>query len=283
MKAPEPGVYPGIPFDDYARWDAANHSTLRHFKKTAAHVYWEMTHQDESTTFQALGHLIHFAVLEPERFKAEGPVVAPNVDRRTTLGKATWAEFQEAHKGRAIVTEKDMETLLGIQSNIARHATAREALYGPGASELSLVWNDKQTGVLCKGRIDRVCEIGGWPMILDIKTTSKPASTHTFQISIDTYEYHVQAALYLRGVDTLIPPDEGVVRKYGWLVCETEAPYCVRMFEAEEAALDIGRETIDKYLAQMKVCKEKNSWPGWPEGMDNAGLPPWVYKRYDIE
>lgn len=283
MKAPEPGVYPGIPFDDYARWDAVNHSVLRHMKKTPAHAYWEKTNQDESTSFQALGHLIHFAVLEPERFAAEGPVVAPDVDRRTTLGKATWAEFQAANAGRAIVTEKDMRILLAIQSNIAQHATAREALYGPGASELSIVWVDPATGVLCKGRLDRVSEIGGWPFIVDIKTTSKPAATHSFQISVESYGYHEQAALYLRGINTLVPPDEGVVRKFAWLVCETEPPYCVRMFEAEEAALDLGAELIGKYLAQYADCDKRKAWPGWGEGMDVAGLPPWVYKRFDIE
>lgn len=283
MEAPPPGVYPGIPFDDYARWRALNHSVLRHFKKTPAHAYWEMTHQEDSTTFQALGHLVHFAVLEPERFAAEGPVVAPDVDRRTTLGKATWAEFQAANKGRTIVSEKDMVILRAIQANIARHATAREVLYGPGSSELSIVWNDKATGVLCKGRIDRVAEIGGWPCIVDIKTTSKPASTHTFQISVEAYGYHEQAALYLRGIDTLVPPDEGVTRKFLWLVCETEPPYCVRLFDCEEAALDLGNQTINKYLAQYADCDSRNVWPGWPEGIDLAGLPPWVYKRFDIE
>ena len=281
--APEPGVYPGISFDDYARWDAINHSVLRHFRKTPAHAYWEWTHQKESTTFQDLGHLIHFAVLEPERFAKEGPVVAPDVDRRTTLGKATWAEFVAANEGRAIVTEEDMRTLRGIQDSVMRHATAREALYGVGASELSLVWDDRETGVTCKGRLDRAAEIGGWPCIVDLKTTSKPATTHTFQNSVESYGYHEQAALYLRGAATLIPPDEGVTRKFIWLVAETEPPYCVRMFECDDAALDIGQKSIDDYLARFAACRESGAWGGWPDGVDLAGLPPWAYKRYDVE
>lgn len=285
MKAPEPGVYPAIPFDDYARWDAVNHSTLRHFKKTPAHAYYEKTHQDESTSFQALGHLIHFAVLEPERFKTEGPVVAPDVDRRTTLGKATWKAFQEENEGKAIVTERDMAVLQGIQANVARHPTAREVLYGAGASELSLVWDEKVAGITVrsKGRLDRFSEIGGWPCIVDVKTTSKPATTHSFQISVESYGYHEQAALYLRGVNKLVPPDEGVTRKFLWLVCETEPPFCVRLFECDEAALDIGNQTVEKYLSQYARCQETGVWPAWGDGVDLAGLPPWAYKRFDIE
>lgn len=283
MKAPEPGVYPGVSFDDYARWDAANHSILRHFKKTAAHVLWEMTHQNESTTFQEMGHLIHFAVLEPERFKLEGPVVAPDVDRRTTLGKATWAQFLAENEGRAVVKEGDMEVLRGIQANVMLHPTAREALYGAGASELSIVWDDADTGVRCKGRLDRFSEIGGWPFIVDVKTMSKPPTTENFQISVNTYGYHEQAAFYLRGINTLSPAEPGTARKFAWLVCETAPPYTVRMFECDEAALDIGAVQVDRYLAQLASCRKSGSWPSWGNGMDLAGLPPWAYKRFDLE
>jgi hypothetical protein len=32
---PKPGVYPGISFEEYASWDALNHSTLKHAASTA--------------------------------------------------------------------------------------------------------------------------------------------------------------------------------------------------------------------------------------------------------
>ncbi len=284
MKAPDPGVYPGVSFDTYATWEAANHSILRHFAKTPAHAYWEMTHQEESTPFQALGHLIHMAVLEPHVFKGPtGPVIAPKVDRRTNVGKATWAAFEEENKGRQIVTTEDMRILNGIMHSIANHATAREALYGYGASELSAVWLDPGTGVLCKGRWDRLCEIGSFPTILDVKTIGRPAATHTFEKAVYDYGYHEQAALYLLGAEVLVPPDPGVLRKFVWLVCETDPPYCVRMFEADEVALEIGRDEIAKYLRAYKECKESKVWPAWPEGVDLAGVPAWVYKRFNLE
>ncbi len=286
MKAPEPGIFPGVSFDDYARWDAANHSILRHFSKTPAHVFNEITNQAESTKFQDLGHLIHFAVLEPERFNGpKGPVVAPDVDRRTKVGKAEWEDFKAAHGDQQIITADQMAKLQGIQRNVLQHPTAREALYGYGASELSMVW-DEQVGeyvVRSKGRLDRICEIGAAPTILDVKSCGRPASTDYCQRAVKEYGYHQQAAFYLRGVNKLVPPDPGVVRKFVWLFCETEEPYCVRLFEAEDAALELGERDLDKYLTAYAECKKSGSWPAWPDGIDTLGLPAWAYKQFDLE
>jgi hypothetical protein len=278
-----PGVYPGVSFDTYAIWPAANHSVLRHFDKTPAHAYYKWTHQQESTEFQGLGHLIHEAVLEPALFRSRGPVVAPKVDRRTTVGKETWAAFEKQHAGRTIITANQMEALRGIQQSISGHASAREALYGFGTNELSIIWIDPETGVLCKGRIDRFCEIGTQPVILDLKSISRAASTHQAERSVNEYGYHQQAAFYLRGLDTLVPPEPGVTRQFVWLFCETEPPYCVRLFQAEDAALDLGRREMDSYLAAYAHCAEVKEWPGWPEGVDLLGLPASVYKRFDLE
>jgi len=279
----KPGVYPRIPFDDYARWDAVNHSKLKHFRRTPAHARYAMLNQDESTKYQDLGHMIHQALLEPEVFAQAGTLVAPKIDRRTTAGKREWAEFEEAAAGKMVVSESDMDALLGISKSVSMHATARQSLYGVGVNELSIVWEDPETGILCKGRIDRLCEIEGYPFVIDLKTTSKPASTHAWQQSVESYGYHEQAAHYLRGLSVLRPLEGEALRRYAWLVVETVPPYCVRVFEAEEACLSVGNDEISKYLKAYSECDRTGVWPAWPEGMDLAGLPAWVYKRFNIE
>lgn len=278
-----PGIYPDVDFDTYARWPAANHSLLKHFRKTPAHARWQETHQEESTGPQALGHLIHMALLEPDRWAAEGPVVAPDVDRRTKIGKATWEAFVRKAGPRPVVTQGDMEILRGIQSSAARHATAKEALYGGGLNELSIIWQDPETGVLCKGRIDRLTQLGPRPFVIDLKTTHKAASTFAWQGQVESYALHEQAAHYLRGLSVLMPLPGQLRRGYAWLVAETEPPYLVRMFEAEDAALEIGNDLVVGYLKSYAECLRTGLWPGWPEGMEIAGLPPWVYKRFQIE
>lgn len=278
----KPGVYPDVDFDDYAVWPALNYSKLKHFRKTPRHARWYFTHDEESRKYQDFGHVLHMALLEPQRFKEAGAVVAPKLDRRTREGKATWSHFEKMAAGRQIVTQEDMDKILGIKESVLQHATASEALYGEGVNELSIVWEDPETGILCKARIDRLCTIGSWPFVVDLKTTHKVASTHSWQMAVESYGYHEQAAHYLRGLSVLAPLDSGQ-RKFAWLVVETEPPFCVRVFEAEDAALGIGNDQIVRYLQTYAECEERNLWPGWPEGMDIAGLPAWVYKRFDLD
>ena len=279
----KPGIYPGVDFDTYARWRAANHSILKHFAATAAHAHWNELHQDDSTSSQNLGHMIHTALLEPERWKAEGALVAPKIDRRTKIGKAEWAMFEKRAAGRPLVTEEDAATIGGILHMSARHASVKEALYGAGLNELSIIWKDPATGVLCKARIDRLTQIGARPFIVDLKTTHKVASTHGWQQQVQTYSLHEQAAHYRAGLATLMPLAGELERGFAWVVCETEPPWLVRMFEAEDACLELGKEQVDGYLKRYAQCKATGVWPGWPEGMEIAGLPPWVYKRFNVE
>lgn len=282
MEAPKPGVYPGIDFAEYTRWDACNHSKLKNMRLTPAHARWLELHPAESTRQQDLGHIVHQALLEPERFE-ELFLVAPDVDRRTKVGKAEWAAFEERAQGRTIVSESDMDCIVGLRQNIAENETAREMLYGKGLSELSLVWEDPETGVLCKGRIDRLCEINGWPFVVDVKTSYDPASTDRWQMAVQKYQLHQQAAHYLRGLAVLRPLPDGYARKFAWLVCETQPPYLVRAFEAEDAALSVGNDEVTKHLRAYRECQQAGAWPAWPQGMDLAGLPAWAYKRYDLE
>lgn len=277
-----PGVYRGMSFEEYSRLPAANHSKLKHFSKTPCHARDAMLHDDESTKYQQLGQALHQALLEPDLFE-ENYLVAPKVDRRTKVGKAEWEAFEDRAKGRTIVSEEEMVCVAAVKANVVLHATAKECLYGVGLSELSIVWEDPATGVLCKARIDRLCTIGGWPVVLDLKSSHKPASLHSWQTSVMQYSLHTQAAHYLRGLAVLRPLEGDYQRKFAWLVVETERPYCVRMFEAEDAALSIGNDTIEKYLRMYAECQQTGIWPGWGDGLDLAGLPAWAYKQFDLE
>lgn len=275
----EPGVYPGVDFNTYAAWNAVNHSTLVHFAKTPAHALYAKLHQEEKVA-TTLGHLVHSVVLEPERLKSEY-LVAPKVDRRTKVGKADWAAFERKAEGRIIVTKEDMETAKALLFNCQNHATLKEMLGGKGVNELSLVWRDPEFDVLCKGRIDRLTVFKGQPYILDLKTHGMPATRRSFEKAVQEYGYHSQAAWYLRGASILASiPEDGPERRFAWGVLETKEPNLVRVFDAEDASLEIGADEVMKYLAQYTHCAQTGVWPGWDEGIDMAGLPPWAMKGF---
>jgi len=275
----KPGVYHDVSFDQYASWPAANHSILKHFNKTPAHAYHEMV-TDEETEAKTLGYLVHMAALEPDKYKAE-VAVAPKLDKRTKIGKAEWAKFEKANEGKFLARKKDDDIASAILRSVDQHPFARELLRAKGAQELSLLWKDPATGVLCKGRIDRLTTVSDQPVVVDVKTIGKPASTHNFQQAVMAYDYHGQAAHYLYGLNTLMP--DTPIPRFAWVACETDPPNLVRVFEAEDEALGIGAESMAKALQQFKECQKSGFWPGWGDGMDVAGLPAWAYKRFAVD
>jgi exodeoxyribonuclease VIII len=265
-------------FEEYTRIDAINFSVLSLFKDTAAHARVGLLKEDIPTPAQALGHAVHAAVLEPERF-AQNFVVAPKVDRRTTAGKAAWAKFEAENRGKELLTYDQMAVCAGLLRSISQHASAREVLYGPGASELVFVWLDEEHEVLCKSRLDRAGVLGGWSCFLDVKTMSDVASLRNMERAIGNYDYAEQAAMYLEGGRVLRPLAEGD-RRFLWLACETFEPYLVRLFEIESGALEYGYQKFREHLRQYALCKERDEWPGYDGGVETAGIPAWMGKAF---
>lgn len=278
----DPGIYPNVDFNDYCEWRGINFSVLRHFGKTPAHAYYEATH-DKGTAAKDFGHLVHTAILEPDSLTKDY-IVAPKVDKRTKPGKAAWAQFESKAAGRIVVTQEDYNRLRAISENCRSHATIRELLSGKGHNELSIVWDDEEFGIRCKARIDRLCEFRGQGYIVDIKTHGHPASTHSWQKSVADYDYHEQMAFYRRGIEALRPLADGAPeRRSAWLVAESKEPNLVRLFDCDDDALQVGADESARHMARYAECAESGVWPGWDQGMEIAGLPAWVMKRYNID
>jgi hypothetical protein len=277
----KPGIYPGVSFDEYALIPAINFTILSKFRDTAAHARVVMLQDKESTPSQHLGQLVHLALLEPDRFEAT-VAVRPDLDRRTKEGKAAWAAFELKNSDKEIASKREIETCRGLIHSCAQHATARELLRGPGASELTIVWQDPEYGVLCKSRIDRLGTIGGASIVADVKTTSDTASLRNWQRSLANYSYPEQAAMYLAGLRELRPLPEGQGdRGFIWVVAEVEPPYAVRLFQIEYDALEYGHGMFREHLRQYTECVETGSWPAYSEGVEVAGLPAWLQKAFD--
>jgi hypothetical protein len=275
----EPGIYPGLSFDQYALIPAINFTKLSKFRDTPAHARHAMLQERESTPTQRMGQLAHLAILEPERFTTS-VVVRPDLDRRTKEGKLAWASFERLNEGKEIASAREFEICKAFQHGVAQHATAREILRGRGAKELTVIWKDEEYGCLCKARLDAVGELGGWPVILDVKTTGDVASLRNFQRSIANYGYAEQAAMYVEGLRVLRPLEQGD-RKFIWLVAETEAPYLIRLFEIEYDALEYGHKLFREHLHQYAECAASGNWPGYDQGVETAGLPAWLQKAFD--
>lgn len=275
-----PGLYPDLSFDEYARIAAINHSILRLFKDTPLHARTQMLLPREQTPSMRLGYLVHLAVLEPARF-AQTTAVAPKVDRRTTVGKKVWNDFLREHAMHEIVKYEEMEVCRGVLDSVRQNSLVMELLSGKGANELTLVWEDKEYGVPCKSRLDGVRALGNEPVIVDCKTSADPVSLRNFQKAIGNFGYHEQAAMYREGLQALRPRETPY--RFLWIAIETKPPYAVRVFECEYDALEAGYQQHREHLRQYAECLKHDIWPGYPPGIETAGLPAWMQKTFDAE
>ncbi|MEE8240114.1 MAG: PD-(D/E)XK nuclease-like domain-containing protein [Nitrospirales bacterium] len=269
----KPGIYRDISVEEYERADAARSTTLRLFDRSAAHARQSILEPRAPTTALDLGTGLHSAVLEPDRFEQEY-VAVPKVDRRTKVGKEAWARFIEEHPDQERLPQEDYDKCLKVRDALAIHSTAHELLSGQGFNEVSVMWRERTTGMMCKARLDRLTLYSGYPCIMDLKS-ARDASIWGFGKAIADYELHFQAAMYLDGLDTLSPQP----RRFVFLVIEAFPPWAIGTYELRNEALELGRNDYLRALQLFKNARDTNVWPGYREGLREIDVPPWKYRK----
>lgn len=267
-----PGTYPNVPANEYHRWPAASQSLLKIMRdRSPAHARWQMLNPTEPTPAMQFGTALHMAVLQPELFDQEY-VVAPDVDRRTKAGRAVWEDLLETYDADSILKADEMQRIQAMRESIMANPTARALI--DGERELSALWNDKDTGVLCKARFDVVNRRAG--AIVDLKTTND-ASPSKFPRSIYDYGYYIQAAHYLAGALTL-----GLdVDLFAIVAIEKEPPYAVAVYQIEDQALVAGEDELRQLLSTYARCQETGEWPAYGDQAVRITLPRWAWSEVE--
>lgn len=224
---------------------------------------------EDPTPAQRLGSAIHCAVLEPAEF-LKRYALAPQVDRRTKSGKEVFEAFLVASAGKLVLTDREWEICERIQINV-RSNHAAQAILEEGDAEVTLVWEDPIEGVLCKGRLDWLSV----DAIVDIKSTDS-AAPGDFARKIAQYFWHSQAAWYVDGLKILTGED--TERAFVIAALEKDEPFSAAFYTLEEEALTVGRMRNRTLVAQYAQCIKNNSWPSYPEQINQIKLPSWAMK-----
>lgn len=267
-------VIRGMPNDAYHAHAAVGSSGLKAIGRSPLH-YWARYLDpnripDEPSAALRLGTAIHAAVLEPVRFSQEF-VVAPKFDRRTKDGKAAAEAFEASAVGKTIISLDDYATCMKISDRLSRHPAA-SVLFKRGEAEVSMFWEDPETGVACKCRPDWL--ING-VAIVDVKST-QDASAAGFARAVANYEYHMQAAFYLDGVRACSTGE--APQAFIFAAFEKDNPHAVAFYSADKDMIDLGRREYRRRLAIYAACKRANSWPGYSPEITSLSLPAWVLK-----
>lgn len=257
-----------MPAAEYHAAEALGSSTIRALlSSTPAHALYKLRHSEPSEAM-ALGTAVHCSVLTPQLYSAE-IAIAPECDRRTTLGKETHAKFLSSVGNRTVITLKQQETVDKVWGAINACRTAKALLDRCQQRELSLFHLDKYA---TKARIDAY----GRGIVLDIKTT-RDASRAAFERSISQYGYGIQAAHYRRVMEGVQLPFTDFI----FIVVETEPPYGVAVYAMEEEVIALYEPQVEQAISDWTVCQETQSFRAYPDEIQKVGVPRWLRRQLE--
>lgn len=299
-----PGLFYGVDIADYHRAAGISKTGLDHINKSPASYYAH--HLDparppeKERAGQLEGNLAHCAILEPDQFDARYVVLPEDAPRKPTAAqwaakapsadsKAAmewWQQFSAANHSRTVITA-DQHAVAMAQAASVRKIPDVAAALSVGRPEVTAVWTDPETGVLCRCRPDWVHDCGpSGVVLLDIKTYSD-ASPDEFRRQVARKRYHVQNAFY---ADGYAQASGRRVLGFVFVAVETEWPFFASATlltsdrtELTESgplfvggAIEQGRREYQRNLATYKHCTDFNEWPGFPE-IQTIDLPAWAY------
>ena len=260
----------GLPFEEYLAAPGYGSGAIRQFLKSPTHFLHYREKGIAATAQMLLGSAAHCAVLEPLEFDSRY-AAAPEVDRRTKVGKEAWAEFSARNSGKEILTAEQHETAWAIKDALAAMPEYRDLVFGGGeyATEVSRFWTDEVTGIKLKGRADMLRSDG---VCIDLKTTVD-ASPHGYPRAIAKYGSHIQAAIYC---------DAFGCDRFVFVAIENKPPFAAGIYTLDEASLELGRQQYRAALDGIAKCERVGAWPAG-YGEREIGLPAWAFWESEEE
>jgi len=218
------------------------------------------------------------------------------------------ADFMEDVKthGKRIINNEDFQTLAGIRASLSKRPAVKE-IFSKGFAEVTLIWRDEETGIMCKCRLDYLRP----EAIADVKTFSlKSKGKPLYEImcrEIINNKYNLQFVIYHQALEAVIKKIRGNKAKaYGevskeWMdkflehstkqffiaFVRTAAPYQIKAIELEkgvagaganayyQVANDIWRLTLNKF----KRALDSGDWSEKEvETLDDVHVPSVMYQ-----
>lgn len=286
--AGEVGLYPDISFEDYCKLKAVNASTLKLMEISPLHFHYYLTTGKPETDAMRLGKHVHAAIFEPKKF-ASDYIVQPEFTGLTKDGKESSRsadaqdkkkKWLEENKGKEYMSNEEKLEAEEIRDAIYSHSRAKQLLDIDSYDELTLVWDDEQTGLKCKGRVDRFIKVDGENTVLDLKTSSKYVTEKYFAKEVYDRKYYFSMAWYLRGMDAIYKAKKNEETKHHSAIIiavETARPHGVLVYKLHDQWIYSGGMEIDRYLQEIKNCQDAGVWRGYSEQVQILDTTKWMF------
>lgn len=280
------GVHFDYPESDYRAAPGICQSDIKECELSLLHYHTKMCGpRSESTDDQVIGTLTHALVLcgredfvvipddAPKKpTKAQINAKKPSEDAIKAI--AWWKAFSDDNTGKEHLTKAEAENIRNMRDAVLADPVAASILSRKGNNEVACWKVCPRTGLLLRGRADRLCvDDNNFTTIPDLKTVAYGGGGRKkFSKQIRDWGYHVQGAFYL---------DLFEATYFVFIVVEKEPPYAVSVYPLGQRSLLAGRRKYHSYLDAIKQAQETGIWPGYPQSMEPIDLPEWELK--DLE
>jgi hypothetical protein len=287
-----PTIIRGLPEADYRAHPAFANSDLKTIRtQSPAHLQWRRTHPDKDTPAKREGRILHCAILEPHAYNARYTVLPSDAPDKPTAAmieaaaKGTanpnsvyrvtwWADWNASNPNKELIAAEDYDRHMYIAEAIRTHPELRAYFEGEGESELSVFATDPITGLPVKCRPDRRVQVGGFRVVLDIKS-AESAQPEAFERACENYGYWQGAAFYTDVNEWAGDP----LDLYLLVAFEKEGPYGVTVHEVSPEAMNDGRAQYRAALDLAKHCVDTGEWPPYDPSIRVAQRPAWARGR----
>lgn len=261
-----PGFHEKMPFEEYAKVDALNGSSIIHMRRSPMKYRHEKDHPSPPTPAMEMGTIKHRMILEPETV-GDVAVWGLEANQKIRDGKA-WNDFLAANEGMMILTVKELADVEGMVASALRNAPIRHYAAAGGTTEVSMFWQHPYTKRRCKARVDKI--IPETHTIFDLKNTT---DCHSYRFGAQAYKlgYHIKMAHYFRGYRELTGVEPNLVLG----AIDSKAPHESAVYRIPKDVILQGMEELDALVAKLEECEKSGNWPGEYEQESELSLPAW--------
>lgn len=263
-----PQILHNMPNADYHASPAISKSGLDKIAKSPAHYRAAKEAPAEITDAMVIGSAFHDYILLPEIFQTAYTVLPEDFNGRTKDGKSYLETIKAS--GQTILKAEWLKDIQGMAAAVAAHPKAAALLTG-GHPEVSIFWQDADTGIDCRCRPDYIHSSG---IIVDLKSTLD-ASPAAFSKSCANFRYHVQDAFYSEGYYQAAGTWP---RGFVFIAVEKTAPYAVACYTLDDVAKEKGRELYRQDLQTLHAAQANNRWTAYSQKIETLTLPAWAFK-----
>lgn len=277
-----PGRFDDMPAETYHAIECLSAGGAKKILKTPAHFRLMRDKPNEPTASMVFGTVVHTLVLQPDLADSMVIAVPDDAPKRPTSAQRNakkpsfealsaiefWDGFNERAAGKIILSGEDFDRARRTADAVHAHPAARALLNG-ALREISLFWEDADTGVPVKCRYDIWNrEIGG-----DLKTCQS-AHPDDFAKDIAKFLYHLQGALYWSGAEHRLATPDGFV----FIAAESDQPHFVAVYELDQPSLLAGGALYREAMKRYAECVKAGAWPAYPDGVTRINVPGWALK-----